>query len=128
MRFNYPDSLLDVELESNCLSGLVRPPLYSFDSTQPLSCLGSLVVRECAKQAVCHGFKSHLSSSFFLFCEKRVIQVSCIALLIYVGLRVIIYHLYQGSLKLYISKKYQHDKYIGILHYEIVNTSYRYPL
>ena len=28
---------------------------------------------------------------FFLFCEKRVVQVSCIALFIYVGLRVFMY-------------------------------------
>ena len=38
----------EVELESACLSGQVRPPLYSFDSTQPLSCLGSSVVRASA--------------------------------------------------------------------------------
>ena len=34
-----------VELESACLSGQVRRPLYSFDSTQPLGCLGGSVVR-----------------------------------------------------------------------------------
>ena len=39
---------LEVELESACVSGQVRPPLYSFDSTQPLSCLGSSVVRASA--------------------------------------------------------------------------------
>ena len=39
---------VEVELESACLSGQVRPPLYSFDSTQPLSCLGSSVVRASA--------------------------------------------------------------------------------
>ena len=39
---------LEVELESACLSGQVRPSLYSFDSTQPLSCLGSSVVRTSA--------------------------------------------------------------------------------
>ena len=37
-----------LELESACLSGQVRPPLYRFDSTQPLSCLGSSVVRASA--------------------------------------------------------------------------------
>ena len=46
--FNYPGPLLEVELESACLSGQVRLPLYSFDSTQPLSCLGSSVVRASA--------------------------------------------------------------------------------
>ena len=30
---------------SACLSGRVRRPLYSFDSTQPLGCLGGSVVR-----------------------------------------------------------------------------------
>ena len=39
---------IDVEFKSTCLSGQVRPPLYSFDSTQPLSCLGSSVVRASA--------------------------------------------------------------------------------
>ena len=38
----------EVELESVCLSGQVRPPLYSFNSTQPLGCLGSSVVRASA--------------------------------------------------------------------------------
>ena len=70
--FNYPGPLLEVELESACLSGQVRPPLYSFDSTQPLSCLGSSVVRASAQQAVCRGFESH-PSSFFLFGEKRAV-------------------------------------------------------
>ena len=28
MWFNYPGPHLEVELESTCLSGLVRPPLY----------------------------------------------------------------------------------------------------
>ena len=44
--FNYPGPLLEVELESACLSGqgCVRP-LYSCDSTQPLGCLGGSVVR-----------------------------------------------------------------------------------
>ena len=45
--FDYLSPLLDVELESTCLSGWVRPialALYCFDSTQPLSYLGSLVV------------------------------------------------------------------------------------
>ena len=37
--------VLEVELESACLSGRVRRPLYSFDSTQPLGCLGGSVVR-----------------------------------------------------------------------------------
>ena len=36
------------------------------------------------KQYVYRAFESHLSSSFFLFCGKRVSQVSCIAMLIYV--------------------------------------------
>ena len=42
---HYLGPLLEVELESACLSGRVRRPLYSFDSTQPLGCLGSSVVR-----------------------------------------------------------------------------------
>ena len=35
-----------------------------------------------AKQAVhvCRGFESHLSSSFFIFYGKGVVQVSCIVL------------------------------------------------
>ena len=54
----------------------------------PTKQYGSLVVRASGYQAVCRGFESHLSSSFFLFCENRVVQVSCVALFIYVGLRV----------------------------------------
>ena len=46
--YNYIYYVHEVELESACLSGQVRPPLYSFDSTQPLSCLGSSVVRASA--------------------------------------------------------------------------------
>ena len=37
----------DVESESTCLLGYTRPivfALYCLDSTQPMSCLGSLVV------------------------------------------------------------------------------------
>ena len=44
----YMHNFIECELESACLSGQVRPPLYSFDSTQPLSCLGSSVVRSSA--------------------------------------------------------------------------------
>ena len=77
--------VLEVELESACLSGQVRPPLYSFDSTQPLSCLGSSVVRASAQQAVCRGFESHPSSSFF-FSEKR--ELFGLVALPFIGLRV----------------------------------------
>ena len=48
----------EVELESACLSGQVRPPLYSFDSTQPLSCLGSSVVRNTDWMRIQSGFAS----------------------------------------------------------------------
>ena len=44
--FNYPGPLLEVELESACLSGQgCGLCIYSFDSTQPLGCLGGSVVR-----------------------------------------------------------------------------------
>ena len=66
----YPGPLLEVELESACLSGRVGRPLCGFDSTQPLGCLGGSVVRAAVWQAVCRGFESHPSSSFF-FSEKK---------------------------------------------------------
>ena len=47
----------------------------SFDSTQPLSCLYSLVVRASAWQAV-SWVRIPPEQLFFLFCEKRVVQVS----------------------------------------------------
>ena len=41
-----------------------------------------LCVHAHTEQAVCRGFESHLSSSFFfIFSGKRDVQVSCIALL-----------------------------------------------
>ena len=46
---------------------------------------------------MCRGFESHPSSSFFLFYKKIVVQVSCIALFIYVGLRVFIYVITTGG-------------------------------
>ena len=73
------------ELESTCLSGQVRPPLYSFGLTQPLSCLGNLVVRASA-------FRVPPEQLFFPFCEKRVVQVSCVALFIYVGVGVFLHN------------------------------------
>ena len=42
-------------------------------------------------QAVCRGFESHLSSSFSFSEKKRVVQVSCVAMLIYEGIRVFMY-------------------------------------
>ena len=56
-------------------------PLPCVALIQPshLSCLGSSVGRECALQAMCRGFESQLSSSFFT--GKRNIQVCYIALL-----------------------------------------------
>ena len=51
----------------------------------PLSCLGSSVVEHRpSKQYICRGFESHLSSSFLHFCENTVVQVSGVALFIYV--------------------------------------------
>ena len=83
--FNYPGPLLDVELEFACLSGKVRPialALYCLDSTQLLSCLGSLVVEHLPSKQCVTGLNPTCdpSSSFFIFHGKKVVQVSCIAL------------------------------------------------
>ena len=67
--FNYPGPLLEVELESACLSGqgcglciaLIRPNHWAASVAQWLEHLFS-------KQ--CRGFESHPSSSFF-FSEKK---------------------------------------------------------
>ena len=51
--FNYPGPLLDVELEFCLLIKLVRSialALYCLDSTQPLSCLSSLVVEHLSSK------------------------------------------------------------------------------
>ena len=62
------------------------------------------------RQAVCRGFESHLSSYFFLFCEKRVVRVSCVALLIYVGLTVFVHCMRRsitlGRLAVYLVKRF----------------------
>ena len=70
---------VDVELESTCLAGSVRPialSLYCFDSTQPLSCLGSLVVEHLPSKQYVVGS----SPTFFIFYRKGVVQISFIAL------------------------------------------------
>ena len=80
-KHNISTTLLEVELESACLSGQVRPPLYSFDSTQPLSCLSSSVVRASAYIASSVSWvRIPPEQLFFLFGEKRVVWVSCLAL------------------------------------------------
>ena len=86
--FNCRAPLLDVELESTVYRvRLGRLPLYSFDSTQPLGCIGSSVVEHLpSKKYVCCGFESHLSSSVFLTTEKELFRlISCIAFFTYVG-------------------------------------------
>ena len=77
--FNYPGSLLDVELEFTCLSGYVRPialALYCLDSTKPLSCL---VVEHLPSKQYVMGLVPP-EQLFFIFHGKGVVQVSCIAL------------------------------------------------
>ena len=78
--FNYPGPLLEVELESACLSGRVRRPLYSFDSTQPLGCLGGSVVRASVLASSVSWVRIPPEQLFFLFGEKRVVWVSCLPL------------------------------------------------
>ena len=72
--------LLEVELESACLSGRVRRPLYSFDSTQPLGCLGGSVVRASVLASSVSWVRIPPEQLFFLFGEKRVVWVSCLPL------------------------------------------------
>ena len=73
--FNYPGPLLEVELESACLSGqgcglciaLIRPNHWAASVAQWLEHLAS---KQCVVGSVCRGFESHPSSSFF-FSEKK---------------------------------------------------------
>ena len=70
----------EVELESACLSGRVRRPLYSFDSTQPLGCLGGSVVRASVLASSVSWVRIPPEQLFFLFGENRVVWVSCLPL------------------------------------------------
>ena len=63
--------------------------MYGFDSAQPLSCLGSSVVRASAYIASSVSWVRIPPEQLFFFSEKkRVVWVSCHALLIFIGLRV----------------------------------------
>ena len=53
--------------------------MYSFDSTQPLGCLGGSVVRACLVSSV-SWVRIPPEQLFFLFGEKRVVWVSCLSL------------------------------------------------
>ena len=65
--------VLEVELESACLSGRVRRPLYSFDSTQPLGCLGGSVVRASvlASSVSCVVDSNPTRAALFSFRRKK---------------------------------------------------------
>ena len=74
---------IDVELESNHLSGYVRPitlSLFRFDSTQ-LSCLGRLDAEHLPIKQYVGGLNRTRAAIFFIFNGKGVVQVSCITLL-----------------------------------------------